>query len=108
MVKSHREKGFWPYAKLFSRKDIVQEVSVPLPPTVSLATRAGGTTVLLTPSRPSSTTWPASQLSKLQKVKTDIGRGRAWIRLALNEASMEAYMRNFLEDVSCRMLLLSS
>ena len=45
------------------------------------------------------------QLSKLQKVKTDIGRGRAWIRLALNEASMEAYMRNFLDDVSCRMLL---
>ena len=38
------------------------------------------------------------QLEKLKLVKTDIGRGRAWIRLALNENALESYIRMFTED----------
>lgn len=62
LVKNHRETGFWKYAKLFSRKDIVQEIA------------------------------------RLRSVRTDIGRGRAWIRIALNEASMEPFLNMFLDD----------
>lgn len=47
--KKNLKSGYWKYAQLFARKDIIQTIS------------------------------------KLDKVKTDLGRGRAWLRLALNE-----------------------
>ena len=38
------------------------------------------------------------QVTKLHHVKTDLGRGRAWLRLALNEESLESYLRIIAED----------
>ncbi len=38
------------------------------------------------------------QITNLKMVQTDIGRGRAWIRLALNENSLESYLGMFASD----------
>jgi pleckstrin family protein M 2 len=47
--KANTKHGYWKYAQLFTRKDVV------------------------------------GQISKLSNVRTDLGRGRAWLRMALNE-----------------------
>jgi hypothetical protein len=38
------------------------------------------------------------EIKQLPKIKTDLGRGRAWLFTALNEQSLEAYFRNFQEN----------
>uniref|UniRef100_A0A158R4M8 RUN domain-containing protein n=1 Tax=Syphacia muris TaxID=451379 RepID=A0A158R4M8_9BILA len=39
-----------------------------------------------------------TQIESLSQIKTDIGRARAWIRIVLNENSMEHYLRLFARD----------
>ena len=36
--------------------------------------------------------------SSLQHAQTDLGRGRAWIRLAVNECSLESYLTVLCQD----------
>lgn len=40
------------------------------------------------------------EISRLKRITTDLGRGRAWLFLALNENLLESYMRCFLENAS--------
>ncbi|CAI9740620.1 Hypothetical predicted protein [Octopus vulgaris] len=40
------------------------------------------------------------EIKHLQRITTDLGRGRAWLFLALNENLLESYMRCFLENTS--------
>lgn len=38
------------------------------------------------------------QIEKLRAITTDVGKGRAWIRLALNEGLLVSYLRSMIAD----------
>ena len=44
-----------------------------------------------------------NQIKEFKNVKTDLGKGRAWIRIALMESSLESYVRMFLMDETIKL-----
>ena len=54
------------------------------------------------PPLPNVPTAAPAQIKKLKRVKTNRGYCRAWIRLALNEASLESYLNMFVVDTEIK------
>lgn len=92
LLKKHQDHGdYWAFVREFSRKEVTDTVRRPHSQCHFSRPQYPQN---LKPCRCLSCT----QLKKLRCVKTGRGLGRAWIRLALNEASLESYLTMFADD----------